>query len=90
MENIMFDIIAKQQSLTDKKKRKIMRNEQQDKAAFVSFCIEQYCKAKNMSTDDVVNLFEHYGITEHFCEFSSIFFIQRRHFMPLNSLNQKL
>ncbi|MDY4845295.1 MAG: DUF3791 domain-containing protein, partial [Parabacteroides sp.] len=25
---------------------------------FVSFCIEQYAKAKKMSTEDVVNLFE--------------------------------
>ena len=45
-----------------------MNMEQQDKAMFVSFCIEQYAKAKNMTTEDVVNLFEQYGIAEHFCE----------------------
>ena len=38
----------------------------ESKAVFVSFCIEQYAKAKNMSTEDVVNLFEQYGIAEHF------------------------
>lgn len=49
-----------------------MKNEQQDRAVFVSFCIEQYAKAKNMTTDDVVNLLEQYGITEHFCEFYDV------------------
>lgn len=48
--------------------RKENNNEyrKQGKAVFVSFCIEQYAKAKNMSTEDVVNLFEQYGIAEHF------------------------
>ncbi|MDD6168160.1 MAG: DUF3791 domain-containing protein [Prevotella copri] len=49
-----------------------MNKEQQARAMFVSFCIEQYAKAKKMSTEDVVNLFEHYGITEHFCEFYDV------------------
>lgn len=49
-----------------------MKSEQQDRAVFVSFCIEQYAKAKNMTTEDVVNLFEQYGITEHFCEFYDV------------------
>ena len=35
-------------------------------------CIEQYARAKNMSTEDVVSLFEKYGITEHFCEFFEV------------------
>ena len=47
-------------------RRTTMNKEQQDKAMFVSFCIEQYAKAKNMATEDVVNLFEQYGIAEHF------------------------
>ena len=46
-----------------------MKNEVEERAQFVSFCIEQYAKAKNMTTEDVVNLFTQYGITEHFCEF---------------------
>lgn len=53
-----------------------MKNDQQDRAVFVSFCIEQYAKAKNMATDDVVNLFEQYGITEHFCEFYDVLHTQ--------------
>jgi len=53
-----------------------MKNDQQDRAVFVSFCIEQYAKAKNMTTDDVVNLFEQYGITEHFCEFYDVLHTQ--------------
>lgn len=53
-----------------------MDKEKQGKAVFVSFCIEQYAKAKNMSTEDVVNLFEQYGITEHFCEFYEVLHTQ--------------
>lgn len=53
-----------------------MSNEQQDKAAFVSFCIEQYAKAKNMTTENVVNLFELYGISAHFCEFYDVLHTQ--------------
>ena len=53
-------------------RRTTMNKEQQDKAMFVSFCIEQYAKAKNMATEDVVNLFEQYGIAEHFCEFYDV------------------
>ncbi len=49
-----------------------MKNERQDKAMFVSFCIEQYAKAKNMATEDVVDLFEQYGIAEHFCDFYDV------------------
>ena len=53
-----------------------MDKEKQGKAVFVSFCIEQYAKAKNMSTEDVVNLFEQYGIAEHFCEFYKVLHTQ--------------
>ena len=57
-------------------RRIIMNKEIQGKAVFVSFCIEQYAKAKNMSTEDVVNLFEQYGIAEHFCEFYEVLHTQ--------------
>ena len=53
-----------------------MKGEVEERAMFVSFCIEQYAKAKNMSTEDVVNLFERYGITEHFCEFYDVLHTQ--------------
>ena len=52
------------------------RNEQQDKAVFLSFCIEQYAKAKGMATDEVVDLLERYGIAEHFCEFYEVLHAQ--------------
>jgi len=61
-----------------KEKGKKMKNEQQDKAAFVSFCIEQYAKAKNIATSEVAKLFGHYGITEHFCEFYDVLHTQGR------------
>lgn len=57
-------------------RRCAMKGEVEERAMFVSFCIEQYAKAKNMSTEDVVNLFEQYGITEHFCEFYDVLHTQ--------------
>ena len=53
-----------------------MTKEQKNKAIFVSFCIEQYAKAKKMNTDDVAKLFEKYGITEHFYEFYDVLHTQ--------------
>ena len=56
---------------------KAMNNKElQDRAMFLSFCIEQYAKAKNMNTEDVVDLFEQYGISEHFCEFYDVLHTQ--------------
>lgn len=57
-------------------RRTTMNKEQQHRAMFVSFCIEQYAKAKNMATEDVVNLFEQYGIAQHFCEFYDVLHTQ--------------
>ena len=53
-----------------------MNKEQQDKAMFLSFCIEQYAKAKDMPTEDVAKLFEQYGITDHFYEFYDVLHTQ--------------
>ncbi len=50
--------------------------EQQDRAVFLSFCIEQYAKAKGMTTDDVVDLLDQYGIAEHFCQFYEVLHTQ--------------
>lgn len=58
-----------------------MRNEVEERARFVSFCIEQYAKAKNMATENVVSLFEQYGITEHFCEFYDVLHTQGHNWM---------
>lgn len=53
-----------------------MSNEQESKAMFLSFCIEQYAKAKNMATADVAQLLDRYGISEHFCEFYNVLHTQ--------------
>lgn len=53
-----------------------MNNDKQDRAIFLSFCIEQYAKAKKMTTADVVELFEQYGISEHFCQFYDVLHTQ--------------
>lgn len=53
-----------------------MDKDRQNKAMFVSFCIEQYANAKNMPTSDVATLLEHYGITGHLCEFYDVLHTQ--------------
>lgn len=58
-----------------------MKNEVEERARFVSFCIEQYAKAKNMATENVVSLFEQYGITEYFCEFYDVLHTQGHNWM---------
>ncbi len=58
-----------------------MSKEEQDKAMFASFCIEQYAKAKNMRAEDVANLFERYGITEHICEFYDVLHTQGKQWL---------
>lgn len=58
-----------------------MKSEVEERAVFVSFCIEQYAKAKNMTTEDVIDLFEQYGITEHFCEFYDVLHTQGHHWL---------
>lgn len=51
-------------------------NEQQDRAVFLSFCIEQYAKTKGIATDEAANLLDQYGIAEHFCEFYDVLHTQ--------------
>lgn len=53
----------------------------QDRVIFLSFRIEQYAKAKNMTTEDVVDLFERYGISEPFCEFYDVLHTQGHHWL---------
>ncbi len=45
-----------------------MRRQNQDIALFVSFCIEQYGRAKAISTDEVVVLFDRYHVVEYLCD----------------------
>ena len=54
----------------------INNKEQQYRAMFLSFCIEQYAKAKKLTTEEVVDMFERYGISEHFYEFYDVLHTQ--------------
>lgn len=58
-----------------------MDEKKQDRAIFLSFCIEQYAKAKSMTTENVVDLFEQYGISERFCEFYNVLHTQGHHWL---------
>ena len=49
-----------------------MINDKQYRAMFVSFSIEQYAKAKNMTIEEAVSLFERYGIAKHFYDFYDV------------------
>ena len=42
----------------------------------MSFCIEQYAKAKGIATDEAASLLEQYGIAEHFCKFYDVLHTQ--------------
>lgn len=60
----------------DKSDLSSMSKREKDIAVFVSFCIEQYAKAKGITTNETVNLLEKYGITEHFCKFYDVLHTQ--------------
>lgn len=49
---------------------------------FVSFCIEQHAKDKNMQAEDAVDQFAHYGISEHSCKYHDVI---RTHYKDLNT-----
>ena len=53
-----------------------MSKSERNIAVFVSFCIEQYAKAKGITTDEAASLLEQYGITQHFCEFYDVLHTQ--------------
>ncbi len=53
-----------------------MSKSEKDIAVFLSFCIEQYAKAKDITTDEAISLLEQYGIAEHFCEFYDVLHTQ--------------
>ena len=46
-----------------------MKSEVEERAQFVSFCIEQYAKAKGLRGEQVLDLFTKYGLTEYLSEF---------------------
>ena len=50
-------------------RRKEMRKKDKDIALFVAFCIEEYGVAKGMNGEQVLDLFNKYGLTEYLSEF---------------------
>lgn len=52
--------------------------EQQDKAMFVSFCIEEYAAAKGMTGEQVLDLFSKYGLVNYLSEFYDVLHTQGR------------
>ena len=46
-----------------------MRKNEKDIALFVAFCIEEYGAAKDMTGEQVIDLFVKYGLTEYLSEF---------------------
>ena len=45
-------------------RRKEMRKKDKDIALFVAFCIEEYAAAKGLNGEQVLDLFNKYGLTE--------------------------
>ena len=50
-------------------RRNGMRKQEKDIALFVAFCIEEYGAAKGMNGEQVLDLFNKYGLTEYLSEF---------------------
>ena len=44
-----------------------MDRKDNDIALFVAFCIEEYCAAKGMTGEQVLDLFDRYGVTDYLC-----------------------
>lgn len=56
---------------------------------FVSFCIEQYAKVKDLPTETVADLFKLYGITEHLCEFYDVLHCQGNNWL-VNEIDEMI
>ena len=50
-------------------RRKEMRKKDKDIALFVAFCIEEYAAAKGLNGEQVLDLFNKYGLIEYLSEF---------------------
>ena len=46
---------------------KAMDRKDNDIALFVAFCIEEYGAAKGMTGEQVLDLFDRYGVTDYLC-----------------------
>lgn len=53
-----------------------MDKKQQDIAYFISFCIEQYKNAKDMSGEEAMLIFNRYGVLEYLQEFFDVLHTQ--------------
>ncbi len=45
-----------------------MSKKDKDIALFIAFCIEEYRTARNMTGDQVLDLFSRYGVTDYLCQ----------------------
>ena len=50
----------------------------QDIAYFLAFCMEQYKQAKGLSGQEVLNVFDRYGILEYLSEYYDVLHSQSR------------
>ncbi len=55
-----------------------MNKETQDKAYFVSFCIEQYKHEKGMDGRQTMELMNRYGVLDYLCEHFEVLHTQSR------------
>lgn len=53
-----------------------MDKENQDKAYFISFCIEQYKNAKGLAGAEAMQVFSRYGVLEYLQEFFDVLHTQ--------------
>ena len=50
----------------------------QDIAYFLAFCMEQYKQAKGLSGQEVLNVFDRYGVLEYLSEYYDVLHSQSR------------
>ena len=53
-------------------KHKTMSRENQDKAYFISFCVEQYKNEKGLTGAEAMQVFNRYGVLEYLQEFFDV------------------
>ena len=58
-----------------------MNKKDKDIALFVAFCIEEYVAAKELSGEQVLDLFSQYGVTDYLCNCFEPLHIQGREWL---------
>lgn len=61
-----------------------MDKKQQDIAYFISFCIEQYKNAKDLSGEEVMQEFSKYGVLEYLRDFFDVLHTQSYQWLLAN------